>query len=264
MFNMDGKVIGMNTAIFSPSGGSVGIGFAIPAAMIKEVVAQLNEYGETRRGWLGVRIQSVTDEIAEGLGLDRPRGALVAGVSEGGPAAKSGIEAGDVIIKFDGQDVPDHRVLPRIVAETPIDKSVDVTVLRKGKEKTLKVKVGRLEETDVAENEGQDGGAETAPVKGVDVLGMTLAPLSGDQRQKFEIPDDVKGVLVIDVDPNGAAAEKGVRPGDVIVEVAQEPVTAPNEVADKVKAMGSSKKSVLLYLMNRSGEARFVTLRTGG
>jgi serine protease Do len=264
MFNMDGQVIGMNTAIFSPSGGSVGIGFAIPSAMIKEVVSQLQQYGETRRGWLGVRIQSVTDEIAEGLGLDKPRGALVAGVSENGPAAKAGIEAGDVITKFDGQDVPDHRVLPRMVAETPIDKSVPVTIIRKGKEQQLQVKVGRLDETETAQNDQDQGnqGGQVAPTKGVQVLGMTLSPITSDLRQKFEIKDEVKGVLVTDVAGDGPAAEKGVRPGDVIVEVAQSEVAAPDDVVQKVKAMQSAKrKSVLLYLVNPSGEARFVTVR---
>ena len=263
MFNMGGEVIGMNTAIFSPSGGSVGIGFAIPSAMIKEVVNQLQQYGETRRGWLGVRIQSVTDDIAEGLGLDRARGALVAGISENGPAAKGGVEAGDVILSFDGQDVADHRVLPRMVAETSIDKVVNMTVWRKGKEKQLQVKVGRLDETETAEAEtGNKEGAEPAAPKGVEVLGMTLSQLNSELRRRYELPDEVKGVVVTNVTRDGPAAEKGVHPGDVIIEVAQAEVASPSEVADKVKAMKAAKrKSVLLYLVNSSGEARFVTVR---
>ncbi len=263
MFNMNGEVIGMNTAIYSPSGGSVGIGFAVPSAMISEVVGQLTQYGEIRRGWLGVRIQSVTDEIADGLGLDRAKGALVAGVSDNGPAAKAGVEAGDVIISFNGQDVPDQRSLPRMVAETGIDKVVKLVVWRKGKEKQLDVKVGRLDETETAAAEDTPkSGPATAPAKGVQVLGMRLSPLTPESRRKFEIRDDVKGVLVTDVSPDGPAAEKGVRPGDVIVEVAQAEVGSPDDVAAKVKGMQTAKrKSVLLYLVNGGGEARFVTVR---
>jgi serine protease Do len=263
MFNMNGEVIGMNTAIYSPSGGSVGIGFAVPSAMISEVIGQLTQYGEIRRGWLGVRIQSVTDEIADGLGLDRARGALVAGVSDSGPAAKAGVEAGDVILSFNGQDVPDQRSQPRMVAETGIDKVVKLVVWRKGKEKQLDVKVGRLDETETAAAEDTPKtGPAVAPAKGVQVLGMRLAPLTTESRRKFEIRDDVKGVLVTEVSPDGPAAEKGVRPGDVIVEVAQAEVGSPEDVASKVKGMQTAKrKSVLLYLVNGGGEARFVTVR---
>ncbi len=174
LFNMDGDVIGINTAIISPSGGSIGIGFAVPSNTALAVVNQLRQYGEMRRGWIGVRIQSVTDEIAESLSLGKPRGALVGGLTDDGPAAKGGIKPGDVIIKFDGKDVRDMRSLPIIVADTPVDKDVEVVVVRKGKEETLRLKVGRLEESDKAEQaaldqEGARGhhaeGADDAPAR---------------------------------------------------------------------------------------------------
>ena len=157
MFDVDGKVIGINTAIFSPSGGSIGIGFALPSSLAKGVIDQLRQYGHPRRGWLGVRIQSVTPELAEGLKMAKPMGALIAAVTDGGPADKAGIRQGDVVVKFNGQDIDEMRHLPRIVAETAFDTSVPVVVLRQGKEMTFQVKVGELDET--AENKA----AESAP-----------------------------------------------------------------------------------------------------
>jgi len=147
MFNMNGEVVGINTAIYSPSGGSIGIGFAIPSALAKPVIAQLQQYGKPRRGWLGVRIQAVTDEIAESLGLDKAHGALVASVSDKGPAQLAGIQPGDIVLTFDGKDVTDMKRLPRIVAETPIEKTVKVAVWRKRQQQVLDVKVGELDET---------------------------------------------------------------------------------------------------------------------
>jgi serine protease Do len=147
MFDVDGKVIGINTAIFSPSGGSIGIGFALPSSLAKGVIDQLRQYGHPRRGWLGVRIQSVTPELAEGLKMAKPMGALIAAVTDGGPADKAGIRQGDVVVKFNGQDIDEMRHLPRIVAETAFDTSVPVVVLRQGKEMTFQVKVGELDET---------------------------------------------------------------------------------------------------------------------
>ena len=259
LFNMDGVVIGVNTAIFSPSGGSVGIGFSIASNLAKPVIEQLREYGKTRRGWLGVRIQPVTDEIAESLALDEPRGALVASVFEPGPAAEAGFEAGDVILKFDGKDVPIVRALPRIVAETGIGKAVDVEVWRKGKTVTLSVMIGELKEDEVAAlASGDTGGSQPASVA---ALGMTLSSLSNDLREKFEIGGDVKGVVITEVDDESAAAEKGIRAGDIIVEVAQEEVTSPNQVVDKVKQAKESKRKSVLLLVQRSDDLRFVALR---
>jgi serine protease Do len=260
MFNMAGEVIGVNTAIFSPSGGSIGIGFAIPSALASPVVDQLLKYGKTRRGWLGVRIQSVTEEIAESLGLQKPRGALVAGVTEQGPAEKAGLEAGDVILRFDGRDIAEMRRLPRVVAETPIDKEVNVTIWRKGKEQTLRAKVGELQEEEVASAKPEETQKEQAPKGGVSVLGLTLADITGALRSQFKLPNDAKGVVVVDVAPDSPASQKGIRPGELIVEVAQDKVENSNDVKAKIdKARAAKRKSVLL-LVERQSDQRFVVL----
>ena len=258
LFDMDGRVIGVNTAIFSPSGGSVGIGFAIAANLARPVIHQLREFGEIRRGWLGVRIQPVTDEIAESLALDEPRGALVASVFDPGPAATAGFEAGDVILKFDGKDVPRVRALPRIVAETEIGKAVEVEVWRRGEKISLSVEIGELKDDEVAAlaSGGSGGGAES-----VEAFGMTLSSIDDSLRDRFEIGDDVKGVVITEVNDDSAAAEKGIQAGDIIVEVAQEEVSSPDQILEKVKeARDSNRKSVLL-LVQRSDDLRFVALR---
>ena len=266
MFNLGGEVIGINTAIFSPTGGSVGIGFAIPATQAKPVIDQLQKYGKTRRGWLGVRIQQVSDEIAENLGLDKARGAMVASVSPGGPAEKAKIEPGDVVLTFDGKEVNEMRRLPRIVAETPIDKKSPITIWRKGKELKLEVTVGELDETDVASaapDTGGKGGKDSGKAT-VDALGMSLAKISTELRDKFSIDGSVDGVVVTDVANDSPAAQKGLRAGDVIVEVAQETVKDPKDVADRVaKAKAAGRKSVLM-LVDRQGDLRFVAIRLDG
>jgi serine protease Do len=262
MFNMAGEVIGVNTAIFSPSGGSIGIGFAIPSSLASPVVAQLREYGKTRRGWLGVRIQSVTDEIAESLGLTKPRGALVAGVTEQGPAEKAGLEAGDVILRFDGRDITEMRRLPRVVAETPIDKEVNVLVWRKGKEQTVKAKVGELKEDEVAAATAKpdDTKQEQAPRGGVSILGLTLSDLTGALRSQFKLANEAKGVVVVDVAPNSPASEKGIRPGELIIEVAQDKVDNPNDVKAKIDKARAAKRKSILLLVERQSDQRFVVL----
>jgi len=265
MFNMDGKVIGINTAIYSPSGGSIGIGFAIPSALAKAVVAELEQEADhtVHRGWLGVRIQAVTDEIAESLGLDKARGALIASVNENGPAHTAGIQAGDVVVSFDGRPVGDMRRLPRLVAETPVDKTVPVTIWRKRGETTLQVKIGRLEEGDQQQASAQEqprkGGREPAGV--VRTLGLTLSSITPELKEKYSIAEDVKGVVVVDVAKDSPAAAKGVRPGDMIMEAAQEEVKSPGEVSSKIdEAKTSGRKSILL-LVERQGDLRFVALR---
>jgi serine protease Do len=264
LFNMNGEVIGINTAIISPSGGSIGIGFAVPSKMVQPVVEQLLKFGETRRGWLGVRIQTVTDDMAEALGLGKARGALVAGVTEDGPAAKVGIKPGDVVVSLDGKDVADMKALPRMVADTPIGKTVDVTVIRDGKPMVFKVPVGRLEDAEKSEeaaaNSKKPPAAKEQAAKAKQSLGLTLTALTPDIRQRYSIPSSVTGVLVTAVDGKSSAAEKGIRPGDIIVEVAQEKVTKPEEVIAKVQQIGPNK-SVLL-LVNRGGELSFVAVRT--
>jgi serine protease Do len=214
LFNMQGEVIGVNTAILSPSGGSIGIGFSVPSGMAKPVIEQLIQYGETRRGWLGVRIQNVDDTIAESLGLGSARGALVADVDPKGPAKPAGIEAGDVIIKFDGHDVKDSKDLPRLVGQTAVGKTVDVVVLRKGKELTKTAKLERLAETDPQ--------AKASSNKAPDVTlnrkfaGLELWPMNDELRKRYSIKDSVKGVVVTKVEPNSSAADKRIAIGDVI------------------------------------------------
>jgi len=265
LFNMAGDVIGVNSAIISPSGGSIGIGFSVPSNMAKAVVAQLQEYGTTRRGWLGVRIQTVTDDIAEAMGLEKAAGALVADVTEGGPAAEGGIEAGDVILKFDGKDVVQMRDLPRMVADTPVEKVVRVVVFRKGKTQTLKITVGLLDEEQVAAASAEPGDAAgDGQAHELANLGMTLGPLTAEGRAQHGIADDVAGVLVTAVAAGGPAAEKGVTAGDVVVEVGQEPVSSPAEVEARVEeAVAAGRKSVL-FLIQSGGDLRFVPIGIGG
>ncbi len=265
MFNMDGQVIGINTAIYSPSGGSIGIGFAIPSALAKAVVAELRgEKDHTvHRGWLGVRIQAVTDEIAESLGLDKARGALVASVTDKGPAQAAGVQAGDVVLTFDGKAVEDMRRLPRLVAETPVGRSVGVTVWRKRQEKTIEVKLGRLDESDQ-----QLASAQPAPKTSdlgrtgtVKTLGLTLSGITPELKDKFSLAEDAKGVVVVEVAKDSSAAAKGVRPGDLIMEAAQQEVKSPGEISGRIdEAKKSGRKSILL-LVARQGDLRFVALR---
>lgn len=267
MFNLGGEVIGINTAIFSPSGGSVGIGFAIPSNLAKPVIDQLREFGRTRRGWLGVRIQAVTPEIAESLGLKTSEGALVASVTPGGPAEQAGIQAGDIVIGFDGRPVGDMRRLPRMVAETGIGKQVSVTVWRRGKEVKVQARVGELER---AEEEGliatgpepQESPKSQAP-REFDKLGLDLSELTQPLRERFSLEPNARGIVVVDVAKTGPAAEKGIKAGDLIVEVNQQEVTRVEDVAQKVtEARREGKKSVLL-LIDRDGDLRFVALPIG-
>lgn len=264
LFDMDGEVIGINTAIISPSGGSIGIGFAIPSNIAVQVIAQLREFGETRRGWLGVRIQEVTADLAEGLGLDAAKGALVAGVTEDGPAAKAGIEPGDVVVSFDGKPVPEMDDLPRMVADTMIGKEVEVGVVRKGKPVTLKVVLGRLEESEVASGSAPDNFVP-APAVETAIVGMKLAALTPELKERFKLADSVKGVVVTEVAPDSPAGEKRVQAGDVIAEVAQEVVDTPAKVVERIEALKKDgRKTALLLLANPSGELRFVAVRIDG
>jgi serine protease Do len=265
MFNMDGEVIGINTAIYSPSGGSIGIGFAIPSNLAKAVIAEIQGEPDhtVHRGWLGVRIQAVTDEIAESLGLDRPHGALIASVSENGPAQAAGVQAGDVVLTFDGKDVTDMRRLPRMVAETPVDRVVPLTIWRKRKESTLQVKVGKLDEADQQQANAQDTPKKSSKDESgtVKTLGLTLSNITPELKQKFSLADDSKGVVVVDVAKDSAAADKGLRAGDVIMEAAQEEVKSAGQVTSKIEdAKKSGRKSILL-LVERQGDLRFVALR---
>jgi serine protease Do len=264
LFNLDGEVVGINTAIISPSGGSIGIGFSVPSASAVPVIDQLRQYGETRRGWLGVRIQQVTDDIADSLSIKPPHGALVAGIDDKGPAKPGGIEPGDVVVKFDGHDVKEMHDLPRIVADTPVGKSVDVVVIRKGKEETHKVTIGRLEDSEkVASADAKKDAAPAEKSVVQKTLGLNLASISDDLRKKFKIKDNVKGVLVTSVDPSVAAAEpdKRLGPGDIIVEVQYEPVGNPADMQKRLDQLRSQgKKIAVLLVANANGETRFVAL----
>ncbi len=259
LFNMAGEVIGINTAIYSPSGGSVGIGFSVPANLAKAVVAQLREYGHARRGWLGVRIQQVTPDIAESIGLKDTSGAMVAGVNEGGPADAAKIRNGDVILKFNGQDVKEMKSLPRIVAETVIGKDVPVLLWRDGKQVTVQASVGELpdEVQQVAATSAptRTPGSRTAEISG---LGARLAPITDDLRDKFKLSQDQKGVVVTDVMPDGTAAGRGLKPGDVIVEVQQEPVTNPSDVQERMDRFRKQNRKTVLMLIQSGDGLRWV------
>ena len=260
LFNMDGEVIGINTAILSPTGGSVGIGFAVPSSSAKPVIDQLREFGEVRRGWLGVRIQNVDDATAEALGLKGgAKGALVAGVDEKGPAKTSGLEVGDVIVKFNGTPVKASGDLPRIVASTPVGQKVDVVVVRKGEESTKSVTLGRLEDSDKPQLANlRQPEPENATRQ---ALGLNLSGLTDELRRKYSIKDGVKGVVVTRVDPNSTAADKRIQPGEVIVEVGQEAVNTPADVTKRVEALRKdARKSVLLLVASATGDVRFVAI----
>ena len=265
MFNENGEVVGINTAIFSPSGGSVGIGFAIPSNLAKPVVEQLIKYGATRRGWLGVHIQEVTPEIADTFGLGKARGALVSSVTPQGPSDKAGVKSGDIILKFNDTAIKGMRDLPLLVAQAEIGKKATLTLWRKGKEETVSVDLGQLEkaEADGLEEGKKKPGEPAHPEKATDVasLGLGLAPLTEELRNTYKVPKSVKGVVVTAVKPDGIAAEKGVEVGDVIAEVDQQEATTPADVAEKVAAAQKAGHASVLLFVARGDDMRFVALK---
>jgi serine protease Do len=263
LFNMDGEVIGINTAILSPSGGSIGIGFATPANTVMPVVEQLQKFGETRRGWLGVRIQNVDDAIAETLGLGAARGALVASVDDRGPAKAADIKIGDLIVKFDGKPIKESHELPKLVAVTPVGKEVEVVIVRGAKEETKTIKLGRLEDGEkTAARENGEPGAGPAAEKPLAALGLEFSKLSDELRQRFQIKDTVKtGAVIVAVDPRSDAAEKHLQPGEIVTEINQEPVADPADAVKKIKALkDAGKKSALLIVANGRGDTHFVAV----
>ncbi|WP_374546459.1 DegQ family serine endoprotease [Rhodoblastus sp.] len=262
LFNMAGEVIGINTAILSPSGGSIGIGFATPANTAQPVIEQLIKFGETRRGWLGVRIQNVDDAIAESLGIGKARGALISGIDEKGPSASAGFKPGDVIVTFDGKPVPDARELPKIVASTPVGKEVEVVVIRDGKEQTKKVTLGRLQEKEAKADRPEPAPKQPPREEKTHVFGMDVVALSDASRAKYQIKDSVKtGVAIVKVDSDTPAAEQRLSPGDVILEINRQAVNAPEDLVAQAKAAkADGRKSALLLIANAQGQARFVAL----
>ncbi|MQB10749.1 Do family serine endopeptidase [Agrobacterium sp. ICMP 6402] len=285
LFNMKGEVIGINTAIISPSGGSIGIGFAVPTELAQNIVQQLIEFGETRRGWLGVRVQPVTDDVAASLGMESAKGALISGVAKGGPVENGPIQAGDVVLKFDGKDIHEMRDLLRIVAESPVGKEVDVVILSDGKEETVKVKLGQLQDTTdekaaTEDPQAEDGdGGVVAPEDdgGTDdqaqdqtpevreapqsVLGMNLVVLSNELRTEKGIAESVEGVLVASVDPGSPAEQKGMKPGDIIVEVGQDFMEVPGDVLVRINGLKSEgRKNAHMMVADAQGNLRVVAL----
>ena len=261
LFNMNGEVIGVNTAIISPTGGSIGIGFAVPSDTVQSIVQQLKEFGEVRRGWLGVKIQTVSEDIAESLGIPENTGALVSAVTPESPAAKGGVQQGDVILKFDGKDVSTMRGLPRLVAQAPIGKSVDMELLRAGEKKTIQVIVGRLEEEDLGTDMKEPEKSGEPSVEPENVLGLTVTPLTDELRTQLGFDKKVKGLLVTAIDPASPAAGKNVKLGDVIVEAQQSQISTVadlNTAVAKVKKAGG--RQILMLVEDSKGDTRFVAL----
>ena len=258
---MQGEVIGVNTAIISPTGGSIGIGFSVPSDVALVVLDQLRRFGETRRGWLGVNIQSVSEDIAPSLNVEPGRGALVASVAPGGPAEKAGIKPGDVIVRFAGKVVRSVRALPRIVAQTAHGSTVDVEVARKGKREVLAVVVGRLDE----DIKGKQRKSQDLKTDQKSLLGLKVEPLNDALRKKYQYGADAKGVVVTDVASPSPAASKDIKVGQLIIEAAQEPV---REAKDIARAIATSRKSgrraVLLRIEDGAGKLRFVAIPLRG
>lgn len=258
LFDMDGNVIGVNTAIISPTGGSIGLGFAMSSNVVTKVVEQLKEYGETRRGWLGVLLQDMDEDIASAVGLDSVKGALISNVVPDGPAEDAGLQPGDVLLNFDGKEVSDTRSLVRAVGNAEVGKAVRVVVFRDGKTMTLKVTLGRREDAErdptvpVVEKGEADGEKEA--------MGMRFTALTGELRSQLGLDDSAKGVAVLSVDESSDAFTKGLRAGDLISEVGQKPVNAPKDVTDALKAANDAGRKSILLLVHRDGEPRFVAL----
>jgi len=262
-FDTEGEVIGVNTAIYSPNGGSIGIGFAIPSNLAEQVIADLRDDGEVERGWLGVRIQQVTPEIAEGFGIETPRGALVASVEPGSPADKAGLKAGDVILGWGGQEVAEMNDLPRLVAFTPIDEQREVTLWRDGRETTVAVTTGALRpEQQVSSREPEQDRGSVSPSRGTELAdsGVVVADLTPELRRRYELEQSEGGVVIVGIAPGSPAAEQGLQVGDVITSIALEPVKSASEAKAKVEARREQGQSVVAVKASRRGVDSFFAL----
>ncbi|MBV8939169.1 MAG: DegQ family serine endoprotease [Alphaproteobacteria bacterium] len=260
LFNMNGEVIGINTAIFSPSGGNIGIGFAVPVDIAKPVIDQLKQYGRTHRSWLGVKIQEVSDEIAESVGLAAPKGALVAEISKGSPAEKAGIEVGDIITSFDGREITEMRFLPRIVAETKIGKDVEIGLWRKGKSLTVHAVMQELDEKDEEQAEEGKPAKPKGNLQSQTVLGVQLSPLTSQLRKDYQLEEKLSGLLIVDVKQGSEAARRGLSEGDVIVEAGNEPVASVEDLRKQVELTRKSARKFILLKVKHEKETAFITL----
>ena len=258
MFDLSGQVIGINTAIYSPSGGSIGIGFAIPASVARPIVDQLKATGKVERGWIGARIQPVTDELAESIGLDKGRGAMIAAIDPGSPAAQAKLRPGDVILAYDGKPIDRSRQLPRLVADTPPDKTIKVTIWRDGKESDSDLKVTALDPNRPAPQPPQPEKPKPPPT--VDALGLKLARTTPEWRKYFSLGDAVRGVVIVEVPQNSPAANQGLRAGDLLVDIGSAPVAAPEELVKRVADAKKIGRKYVLVRVEREGNYRFITL----
>ncbi len=257
LFDTKGQVIGINSSIFSPTGGNVGIGFAVPASLAEPVVAQLKASGRVERGWLGVQIQAVTVDIAEHFGIEANKGALVAGVMPDGPAARAGVRPGDVIIGIGGHPLEDFKQLPIRVAETPIGSDAVLDVKRHGKTHRLEVRIGKMPGGDSEQLATLDSKEKGAPGR----LGIYLAELTAEDRQQYGLPEDAQGVLVAAVEKGSPAARAGIRPGNMISMVDQTPVASPEDLVQKVRAASSARRASVLLRVHSGDDPRFVPVK---
>jgi len=271
LFNIQGEVVGINTAIMSPTGGSIGIGFSVPSEIAVPVIEQIRRFGEVRRGWIGVRIQDVTEAVAEGLGMERATGAFIAGMTPDGPAAKAGIKEGDIVVEFNGRKVDTMRALPRIVADTPPGDKVDVTVVRGGERVTMSIEVGLLEDEPVKKaslspDEQQGGESATPPADdAANQFGLSLGPITDQARKDFAIDDTIAGVLVTAVDPGSEAEQKNLKPGEVILQVSQTDVSTAEDVVKRIDELKTEgRRTVMLLVSGADKKLRFVSLRFEG
>jgi len=268
MFNMKGEVIGINAAIISPSGGSIGIGFAIPTSLAVPVIEDLRKFGKVHRGWLGVRIQSLDADMAEAMGLPDAHGALVASVDVNGPGQKAGLKNGDVVLRFDDKDIPEMRRLPRVVAGTPIGKKVEMVVWRDGKKVTLNTTVGEMPE-DPAEKLARAKGDNQKPAQPregsqlVPGTGLTVATLTPPLRERFGLSEESNGVVVTEIKGDSAAAEKGLRPGDLIIEADHKPLRAPQDLIRAVEDGRRANQRSLLLRVENPQQLRYIALPIG-
>ncbi len=262
LFNLDGEVIGINTAIYSKTGGSIGLGFSIPSNQAKKTISQLQEFGTTKRGWLGVSIQSVSKEIAEGLGLDEAKGALISKVHQKSPAAKAGIMAGDIILNFNDEKVPNSTQLRRMVASSNVGIKVPLKIWRNNKIIDLVVILGEREKVDVALlSDNKEIEKNKGKVKSVELLGLKLSKITNYIRKKFNLDDDINGVVIIDVKADSDAATKRLAPGMVIVKVNQKIVKTPKDVINITKQANEDGRGSVLLWINRNGEFSFIPVK---